>query len=81
MFLEGFVLARTPPGDLYLYMIPEVIQKAYLTSVIFGKTWDAETFWRTFLTGELYVRLYRKIECFGNYCPWPERAPSSIETP
>ena len=46
------VLVRTPLGDSYFYMCPKVIQEAYLMSVLSRRTWDAEAFRKTCLTGE-----------------------------
>ena len=73
------VIADTPSERSYLYMSLEVIREAYLTSVLSGRTWDVEAFWKTCLTDELSVRPYRKMECFESYRPWPGRSPSFLK--
>ena len=76
---ERLILDRTPPGGSYLYMSPEVIWKAYQTSVLSRKTRDAEASRNAYLTDELSVRLHHKAEYFQSHRPWPERFLSSLE--
>ena len=61
----------------YSYKCLKVIQKAYLMSMLSGKTWDVEASHKAYLISKMSMRLHRKVECSRSHRPWPVRSPSS----